>query len=898
MEPRAAGVSAATGAMEPVLGKLAALLADEHGVFKGFRGDAESLRAELQAMHASLRNVSEAEEPDERAKRWMNAVREFSYDVEDGLDEFVLSADDGSANKADEFVEKMRNWSRETIDHRRMGEEISDTISKASNVAEDPRASFLCREMPELVGIDGPAGELTKMLNGGGENASAQQLKVVSIVGPGGLGKTALACHVYGTFGQQFKYRAFVSVSRKPDVVTILRAILSQVGYDQTIPGDAQLLVDKVTNFIQDKRYFIIVDDVWDVQTWDIIKRAFSKSSCGSRIITTTRIHEVAKSCCASYGGRVYELSPLSIVDSERLFLKIVFNSEEQCPSHLKRVSDKILQKCGGLPLAIIAISGLLTADAHEDQWEQVCSSIRHGPGSNPVVERIMRILFLSYIDLTPCLKSCLLYLSIFPEGYAIAKERLIMRWIAEGFILEEHGHTLYESGERCFNELINRNLIQPGDISKFGKVETCRAHAMILDFIISMSKEQNFVTLLGVPGVNPESQNKVRRLSLQDTDSSEIPTDLVICNARSLTIFGHCVKVPSVLEFRHLRILDFEGSMELEDHHLADVDNLFYLKYLRLKNSKITKLPQHIAELQYLESIDISGNKTTIELPSTINRLRQLAHLVVNDEAILPDEIGGIQTLQVLEGINVNSQSTNFVRQLGQLTNLRKLSISFINYYAGDNWKENQEEMVSSICRLGQANLHVLHITINEGADEIFEESWCPAPLSLRELVIEGIVSTVPRWVGSLVNLEKLLILMWEVGQDDVVILGGLPDLRYLCLTALAAGSKEGRLRVTQRHGFPSLSSLQIGGEECGLGLIFEDGSMTKLQNLELEFDAEETNSLTNGDFDFGIEHLSCLTSTRIRCAYDESICPTLEDAMETAINAHPNHPTLVWTK
>lgn len=337
---------------------------------------------------------------------------------------------------------------------------------------------------------------------------------------------------------------------------------------------------------------------------------------------------------------------------------------------------------------------------------------------------------------------------------------------------------------------------------------------------------------------------------------------------------------------------------MELEDHHLADVDNLFYLKYLRLKNSKITKLPQHIAELQYLESIDISGNKTTIELPSTINRLRQLAHLVVNDEAILPDEIGGIQTLQVLEGINVNSQSTNFVRQLGQLTNLRKLSISFINYYAGDNWKENQEEMVSSICRLGQANLHVLHITINEGADEIFEESWCPAPLSLRELVIEGIVSTVPRWVGSLVNLEKLLILMWEVGQDDVVILGGLPDLRYLCLTALAAGSKEGRLRVTQRHGFPSLSSLQIGGEECGLGLIFEDGSMTKLQNLELEFDAEETNSLTNGDFDFGIEHLSCLTSTRIRCAYDESICPTLEDAMERAINAHPNHPTLVWTK
>ncbi|XP_044437306.1 disease resistance protein RGA5 isoform X2 [Triticum aestivum] len=810
-------VSAATGATGSVLKKLGALLADEHAIPNG---DVESLKAELQAVHSFLKTLSQAEDPGERGRRWMKEAREFSYDVEDALDELMLPPRDGSGNSnPDGFSEKISTWLTEAAARRRTGQEISDSISRAGTggvEAEDPRRDCsLYKETGEPVGLDGPADELIKMLNGGG-----QQLGVVSIVGCGGLGKTTLARRVYNTFGEQFEYRAFVSVSRKPHLVAILRDIRSQLGYeyDQTLTEDAQSFADSVSNFLQDKRYFIVVDDVWDVQTWDIIKGAFPKSNFGSRIITTTRIHEVAKSCSATCGGRAYTLSPLITADSERLFYKIVFNSGEQCPSHLKRVSDKILQKCGGLPLAIIAISGLLIAKNHEDQWEQVYTSIWHGLGSNPAVERTMRILLLGYFDLSPCLKSCLLYLSVFPEGYAIKKERLVMRWIAEGFIPEEHGHTLYESGERCFNELINRNLIQPGEMNKFGEVESCRVHGIILDFLVSMSNQDNFVTFIGVPGVIPEPQNKVRRLSLQG--DNEIPADLILCNARSLSVFGGCVKMPSLSKFRHLRILDMEGSGEVEDQHLAEIGGLFHLKYLRLK-SKVGKLPQQIAELQYLESLEICESNATTEIPSAINQLTRLVRLVVNDETILPDEIGGIKALQVLRGINVNTQSTNFVRQVCLLSNLRELSISFINYYAGDNWKENQEEMVSSICRLGRANLHVLHITINEGADEIFEESWSPAPLSLRELVVEvGVVSSVPRWIGSLVNLQKLAVPMWEVGEEDVVILGSLPDLRHLSLTALAAGSKEGRLRVTQSHGFPSLINFQIGGEECALGI------------------------------------------------------------------------------
>ena len=125
------------------------------------------------------------------------------------------------------------------------------------------------------------------------------------------------------------------------------------------------------------RRYFIVIDDVWDVETWDTIKYALSNNSCGSVIIITTRIHDVAKACCSLYSdGLVYQPKPLQEHDSKRLFQNRIFGLRNECPENLKEVADKILKKCGGLPLAIIAISGLLANKARNGvhsvtEWDQ-----------------------------------------------------------------------------------------------------------------------------------------------------------------------------------------------------------------------------------------------------------------------------------------------------------------------------------------------------------------------------------------------------------------------------------------------------------------------------------------------------------------------------------------------
>ncbi|VAI63720.1 unnamed protein product [Triticum turgidum subsp. durum] len=644
----AALVSVATGVLKPVLGKLAVLLGNEFKRFKGVRKEIKSLTHELAAMEAFLLKMSKEEDPDEQDKVWMNEVRELSYDMEDAIDEFTQSVGDKD-EKPDDFIEKIKHSVGKLGKmkaRRRIGKEIQDlkkqiievgdrnaryktgvAISNNKNATVDPRALAILEHASKLVGIDEPKAELIKLLTeDDGFVSTQQQPKIVSIVGSGGMGKTTLANQVYQDLKENFECKAFVSVSRNPDMMNILRIILHEVsprgGYPEA--GSIQQLTSKIRDYLANRRYFVVVDDIWDVDTWDIIKRAFPTTSSTSRIITTTRMNSIAHLCCSSFNGHIYNIRALDMVHSRQLFHTRLFKSDEDCPSYLQEISEQILEKCDGLPLAIIAISGLLAnTERTKNIWNQVKDSIGRALERNPSVEGMMKILSLSYFDLPPYLKTCLLYLSIYLEDSTIEKKGLIRRWIAEGFIHSEGRYTAYELGERCFNELLNRGLIQPGVTNDYGIVKSCRVHDTILDFIISKSIEENFVTVLGVPILTIGNQSKVvRRLCLQGVkkrNSTVLTADLVFSHVRSLTMVRGLLEIPSLEEFRHLRVLDLMDCSELEDHHLENIVRLFQLRYLNIKGTRISKLPEQIGRLGCLEMLDLTG--TFVEkLPASIS--------------------------------------------------------------------------------------------------------------------------------------------------------------------------------------------------------------------------------------------------------------------------------------
>uniref|UniRef100_A0ACD5WT79 Uncharacterized protein n=1 Tax=Avena sativa TaxID=4498 RepID=A0ACD5WT79_AVESA len=457
-----------TGAMSSLLPKLVELLQEEYKLPKSVKEGVRSLEKEMQSMHAALRKVAEVprDHLDEQAKLWAGEVRELSFDMEDVIDKFLVRVDDdldpaAKSNKLKRLTEKMAglfnkgnarhqiaaaikdiNKQVQEVANRRGRYTVDNIVAKHAVVVDiDPRLRALYKEVIELVGVTGKRDvELMKLLSEG-DDETKKKLKIVSIVGFGGLGKTTLAKTVYDKIKGDFDCRAFVPVGRYAHAKKVLIDILLDLGIYQnhfSMLNERQL-IDRLRESLENKRYLIVIDDIWDEKLWTIINLAFSNNNnFGSRLITTTRIVSVSKLCCSSANGYIYPMEPLSDDDSKRLFYRRIFFDEGGCHTEFEEVSIDILRKCGRVPLAIITIASLLTSDQqvkHVDEWHDLLESIGRGLTENPSVEEMLRILSFSYYDLPSHLKTCLLYLGMFPEDYRIKKDKLIWMCIAESFI-------------------------------------------------------------------------------------------------------------------------------------------------------------------------------------------------------------------------------------------------------------------------------------------------------------------------------------------------------------------------------------------------------------------------------------------------------------------------------
>lgn len=112
----------------------------------------------------------------------------------------------------------------------------------------------------------------------------------------------------------------------------VLREIAEKVKITQDTSSDTeQRLIERLRDHLQEKRYLVVIDDIWSEKAWKTIKDALPNNDSGSRIITTTRNRTLA-SFCSSQGYYVYKMKPLSSADSKRLFLQRAFDLRLHAP--------------------------------------------------------------------------------------------------------------------------------------------------------------------------------------------------------------------------------------------------------------------------------------------------------------------------------------------------------------------------------------------------------------------------------------------------------------------------------------------------------------------------------------------------------------------------------------
>ncbi|CAM0944028.1 unnamed protein product [Alopecurus aequalis] len=554
---------------------------------------------------------------------------------------------------------------------------------------------------------------------------------------------------------------------------------------------------------------------------------------------------------------------------STSLYLKTIGQKERLADFH--EATKNMLKMCGGMPLAITVAAGLLATESEKVLLPSVEQYMRSE-------ERMMKVLQMSYAALSLPLQSCLLYLSVFRENYTIKKDRLVRLWIAEGFIPRDDKESLLETGERYFNQLIMRRLIQPVFNYNDDQAVGCTVHSAILDFVKSLSTKGNFVA---VDGAHLRTEFP-RRFSLDCYDEQDKDGDGTLASiavhlfkVRSTTVLGDIKgmdgrpaltvsrEIPILPRFKLLRVLDLEGTVSLGSHHLKGIGGLVLLKYLGVSGTDIDKLPKEIGKLEQLETLDVRHTKVST-LAASVAKQKRLAHLLIEPSVRLPSEILRMQGLEEVSTIGVDDSSSSVDTAVDLLRNSEHLRVISLKLSIGVRNSLGPAVLFAQVARcpkLRFLSCDCIHV------DSIASLLDFASRDQLRRFELK-IHAPIPRarevCMASLVSVTHMDIKIFELDDEVVRVLGKLPNLVLLKLESseslIKRSTNSTRFSLAADHGFKRLKVLSLKCHFGGTELEFTPGAMMELQRLSLSFGARETLSLY-GNFSFGIDHLSSLT-------------------------------------
>ncbi|XP_027930708.1 disease resistance protein RPM1-like [Vigna unguiculata] len=816
---------------------------------------------ELESFQDFIRDANKVAEAEEdinrrdRIRKRLMRLREAAFRMEDVIDDYVIC--DEKQPEDDPRCAALLSEAIEFIKTQILRLQIAYQIQDVKSLVRAERDGFqnhfpieprlhscignehftwhklrmdpLFIQKDEVVGLDGPIQTLKKWLTEGREERT-----VISVVGMAGLGKTTLSKQVFDRVHTDFECHALITVSRSYTVEGLLRDLTNKLCKErlEDPPRDVATmnqmsLIEEVRNRLNNKRYVVLFDDVWNKTFWDDIELALIDNKNGSRILITTRDEKVVDLCKKCLFFEVHKLQPLSKEKSLELLCKKAFGYgfDGSCPKDYEEVGLEIVRKCECLPLSIVAIGSLLNRKCKSpSEWGLFSQNLSLELESNSELDSVKKILGLSYDDLPQNLRSCLLYFGMYPENYEVKCDRLIQMWIAEGFVKHESGRNLEEVAQQQLIELISRSLVLVSSFTIDNRAKLCRVHDSIHEMIRGKTKNTGFCEYIDVNN-HLESSGPIRRLTIATSSNDLSGTIEGSHHIRSIIIFGRREVLSEqftshlLSKYTRLKVLDF-GYAPLYDVP-ENLGSLIHLKYLSFWSTFIRSLPKSIGKLQNLETLDVRANRE-IEVPKEITKLRKLRCLLGNRMSAIAvkDSIGSMTSLQMMH-ILIDPDGV-VIRELGKLKQLRDMRLSNVMGHHSDTLSSSINQMQL----LERLDIFVQHLS--EPIDLHITSSLS----KLRKLHLYANLKEFPNWIPRLQNLVKLSLVQSRLTNIPLISIGNMANLLIL---SFGSTSYEGETLHFENGGFQKLKELELQRLHQLSSIFIDSGALQSLEKLQI---------------------------------------------------------------
>ncbi|XP_031260973.1 putative disease resistance RPP13-like protein 1 [Pistacia vera] len=840
----------------------------------------KKLKKTMSTINAVIHDAEKKQFRNPEVSDWLAQITDFCYDIEDLLDQIATQALRSKLEAESRVWDLVFTFSQDIGDRmdvlivrlEQLGEqkdrlglkEECITVTKSNQL---PSSSLVDDYQSQVVfGRDEDKETILKLLLSG-EHETVYQSDVIAIVGEAGVGKTTLAELVYNDerVKKYFDCKAWVCLSEVLDAKRLTKAILGQLTDQTSDVENRNSLQVKLKESLNKKKILLILDNVRsnEYSIWEILRFLLNAGEKGSKIIVTARSSDIA-----AFIGTLpaYRLKPLLYEDSWMLFAKYAFeNKESSLYPKLEVIGKEIVKKCNGLPLAAKLLGCLLRFMLTVEEWDVVLKNNMFDSSSDR--NGILQALMLSYYYLPAHLKRCFAYCSIFSKDYEYEEEKLILLWMAEGFLEQSRHERMEEVGHQYFQELTSRSFFQQSTTIR----SRYTMHDLVHDLALILSG--NYISRLPNHGQLSSLVNHDYFSRLVDVKNLEF----VLNKVRHLSFCGgNFIEIVEVSKPEFLRtFLPYELPPENESSHISSgvleilLDNLYCLRVLSLSHYPIIELPDSIGhELELLRYLDLSHTAIS-RLPESVNSLYNLQTLILsncNSLIKLPRNMGSLVNLCHLDIVGTNL--TEMPADIGRLTSLQKLSNFVVGKYGGSKIKDLGSllnlrgtlhiSQLQNVVFAGDASLASLK---NKEELDVLELEWSDTTVDpqierevleqlqpheyLKELSIKLYNGTqLPDWLGDS-SFSNMVLLRLSNCNNCLQLppLGQLPSLKELIIKEMKQVKRVGpefygANNSSDLRPFPSLETLIFEGMlewEEWISTEVEGGEFPCLQELHI---------------------------------------------------------------